>query len=150
MILQVAKTLRGRIKDLNVSVHNQALNFESKETLENHSVFNKTTVLCRLLQFEYLQAGRSSLYSRCEDCGMDYCPFEDLVNEWSMHEFSNKPNAYLILCQGFGLSSDVIKIIEDNHESNGIRLDDVLHRICHKNPNITREEIIEIISNGKA
>ena len=70
-----------------------------------------------------------------------------------MHEFNNKQgiqNAYLILCQTFGLLSDVIKIIEDHNEEGHVRLGDVLCRICHKKPNLTQEEVIEIISNGKA
>ena len=154
MIIQVAKTLQVRVNDLNVSVHNQTLDFESNATLKDYNVFNKATLQCGVPPgLEYLQAGHSSLYSRCKDCSIDDCPFEDLVHKWNMHEFSNKQgirNAYLILCQTFGLPSDVIKIIEDHNEEGHVRLGDVLHRICHKKPNLTQEEVIEIISNGKA
>ena len=91
----------------------------------------------------------ASLYSHCEECGMDDdCPFKNLVDKWNIHELSQTHrNAYLILCQKFSLSRDVIKAIEDNHEESHIRLDDVLHHICHSNPNLIREEVIEIISN---
>ena len=154
MILQVAQTLQVRIRDLNVSVHNQALDFESRATLKDNNIFNKTTVQCGLseeLIILYEQGASFSLYSHCEDCEMkDECPFEGLVCTWDICELSKTHgNAYLILCQGFNLPSDVIKIIEDNHESNGVRFGDAIHRICHKNPNLTREEVIEIISNGK-
>ena len=89
----------------------------------------------------------SSLYSICEDCWMKSgCPFKDLVHKWNMEEFK-QGNPYLILCQRFSLPSNVISSIEDNHEDNGIRLGDVLHHICHKNPNITREEVIEKLNH---
>ena len=93
----------------------------------------------------------ASLYSPCEDCGMDDdCLFKNLVNKWNLRELSQKHgNAYLILCQKFGLPIDVIKAVEDNHKEGHIRLGDVLHHICHKNPNLTGEEVVEIISNGK-
>ena len=90
----------------------------------------------------------ASLYLHCKDCRIDYCSFKNLVDEWNMHELSQKHgNAYLILCQKYGLSSDIIKAIEHNHKESHIRLDDVLHHICHKNPNLTQEEVNEIISN---
>ena len=93
----------------------------------------------------------ASLYSPCEDCGMDDdCLFKSLVDKWNLRELSQKHgNAYLILCQKFGLPIDVIKAVEDNHKEGHIRLGDVLHHIYHKNPNLTREEVVEIISNGK-
>ena len=151
LILLVAQTLRVRVRDLNVSIQNQALDFESRATLKDYNIFNKTTVQCGLPPggIFYENAARSSLYSHCEECGMeDECPFK---HTWDICELSKTHgNAYLILCQAFSLPSDVIKIIEDNNESNGIRLGDAIHRICHKNPNLTREEVIKIISNGKA
>ena len=80
------------------------------------------------------------------------CPFSGLVRKWNMDKRLSKKqgNAYLILCKHFGLPNDVIKIIEDNHEDNGVRLCDALYRICHKNPNTTDEEVIDIISNATA
>ena len=150
LILQVAQTLQVRIRDLNVSVHNQALDFESRATLKDYNIFNETTVQCGLPEeLIYEQGGHSSLYSHCEDCGMeDECPFK---HTWDICKLSKTHgNAYLILCQRFNLPNDIINIIEDNSESNRIRLGDAIHRICHKNPNLTREEVIEIISNGKA
>ena len=79
---------------------------------------------------------------------MDDCPFNSTIAKWDIYKLKNQRYAYLILCQHFNFPNDIVKIIEDNHEENYIRLGDVLHRICHKNPNITREEVIEIISNG--
>ena len=107
-------------------------------------------MLCSDVHYTILQTASApgrSLYSKCEDCGMnDYCPFKDKVHKWNMFKLSKTHgNAYLILCQRFSLPSDVIKIIEDNHESNNIRLDDAIHHICHKNPNLTREQVIEIL-----
>ena len=148
MILQASKTLDKSIRYLTISVHSQPLDFENIATLEDYNIFNKTTVLI-CLPLVIPVSKHFSLYSRCEDCWVDDCPFNDLFEKWKIHELSKKQgNAYLILCQQFGLPNDVINIIEDNHEDNGIRLGDALHRICHKNPNITREEVIEIISNG--
>ena len=63
-----------------------------------------------------------------------------------MEEFK-QGNAYLILCQQFSLSSNVNSSIADNHGDSGITLGDVLHHICHKNPNITREEVIEKLNH---
>ena len=115
MILQVAQTLQVQVSDLNVSVHDKPLDYESRGTLKDHSIVNKTTVQCGLPKVVmYGDAGHSSLYSHCEDCGMNKCPFEDLIRTWpwDICELSKKhENAYLILCQAFSLPSDVIKII---------------------------------------
>ena len=82
LIIQVAKTLQVRVNDLNVSVHNQTLDFESNATLKDYDVFNKATLQCGVPPgLEYLQAAHLSLYSRCKDCGMNSCPFEDLVHK---------------------------------------------------------------------
>ena len=78
------------------------------------------------------------IFLRCEDCWVDDCLFNELIDKWKIHELSiSQRNTFLIFCQQFGLPSDVINIIEDNNEDNGVRLGDALHHICHKNPNIT-------------
>ena len=135
---------------MHLYVHNKSLDFENRTTMEHNNIFNKTTVYIHIKSV-FSCAGCDTLYSHHEDCCMNECPFKDLFDQWKMHKLSKKQrNAYLILCKNFGLPSSVIKIIEDNHEDNGVRLGDALHRICHKNPNITREEVIEIITNDIA
>ena len=120
-------------------------------TLEDNNILNNTTV-CVLVVGVAFAATVGSLGSHCEDCWMNlFCPFGNLVYTWHMDELSKKyANAYLILCQKFNIPNDVIKIIEDHNEESYVRLCDALHRICHKNLNLTKEEVIEIISNGKA
>ena len=77
---------------------------------------------------------------------MNDCHVIQKISNWNVAELSQKyGNAYLILCQAFNLPSDVIKAIKDNHEDNGVRLGDVLHHICHNNPNLTREQVIETL-----
>ena len=152
LIHQAGKTLNQDINAMQISVHDQVLDFKSRATLEDNDIFNKTTVHVLVLEIAYAATG-DALASHCEDCWMMIfcCPFIGHVQKWDMHELTKKHgNAYLILCQRFNLPSDVIEIIEDNHLDNGVRLDDALHRICHKNPNTTREEVIDIISNTTA
>ena len=150
LLFQAAMTLRYNLNHIDFFIPGQDLSFESRKTLEDNNIFNQTTVYLITHLVAYA-ASFASLVSRCEDCWMYRCSFDDLVHKWDMGKLSKKHgNAYLILCQKFSLPSDVIKIIEDNNEDNGVRLSDALHRICHKNPNLTREEVIEIISNGKA
>ena len=77
----------------------------------------------------------------------DDCVFKNLVEKWDLYLFSHvEKNAYLIFCKVFGLPSDVIKIIEDNHVNSSVRLGDALHHICHKHPYFTQEDIIMHIS----
>ena len=91
------------------------------------------------------------LYSNCKECpGWYQCPFRYLLHEWNVYELLEKQeNAYLILCQRFKFPNDVVKAIEGN-EDKDIRLGDALHHIYHKNPNMTQEEVFEIISNCRA
>ena len=149
LLFQAANTLHQNVTETYFSVHGQILYFESRTTLEDNNIFNQTTVCLITCCVMYAMA-YCSLTSHCEDCWMNRCPFDHLLSTWNLHELSKThKNAYLILCKAFSLPSNIIKIIEDNCESNAIRLGDVLHRICHKNPNLTREEVIEIIGNGK-
>ena len=130
---------------MHVSVHDQTLDFESRMLLKDKNILNKTTVNIDV-QIVFYCSGYAALYSHCEDCWMDKCPFKNLFDEWNMHELSKKrENVYSILCQRFNFPSNVVKAIKDNHEENHIRLGDALHHICHKYPNITREEVIGII-----
>ena len=90
------------------------------------------------------------LYSKCKEClGGHQCPFYGRYYKWNMDELAGKhENAYLILCRIFNLPSDVVQAIETN-ESKDVRLGDALHHICHKNPNITQAEVVNIISNSR-
>ena len=152
MIHQAGKTLNQAVNAMQISVHDQVLYFKSRAALEDYNIVNKTTVHVIVWKIAYAATG-DALASHCEDCWMVFdCPFRGLVRKWNMDKRLSKKqgNAYLILCKHFGLPNDVIKIIEDNHEDNGVRLGDALHRICHKNPNTTDEEVIDIISNATA
>lgn len=46
------------------------------------------------------------------------------------------------------LPNDVVQAIETN-ESKSVRLGDTLHHICHRYPNITQAEVVNIISNSR-
>ena len=84
-------------------------------------------------------------FSSCDECLSKYsCQFttSKLCNTVDIQKLIDKNNnAYLILCQKFNFSNQVIRAIEDNSESNGVRLADVLHHIYHKDPSITWEQI---------
>ena len=88
------------------------------------------------------------VFEECEMKGSIECHIVHSISTWNIHELSmTYQGAYLTLSQRFSLPSDVIKAIEDNHEDNGVRLGDVLHHICHINPNLTQEEVIETLSS---
>ena len=91
-------------------------------------------------------------FSRCDDClSENSCQFTRL-EQCEPDAISNltkkREDAYLVLCQKFNFSNEVIRAIEDNTESNGVRLADVLHRIYHKDPSITLEQVNKIVSQN--
>ena len=116
-------------------------------TLESCDIQHTSTLLVMMRR-----SGRpiEDLYSKCKEClGRIQCRFYGLYYHWNVSELAKKQeNAYLILCQRFKLPNDVVQAIETN-ESKDVRLGDALHHICHRNPNITREEVVKIISNGR-
>ena len=89
-------------------------------------------------------------FSSCDECLSEHsCQFtrlEQCAPDAISELIKKREDAYLILCQKFNFSTEVIRAIEDNSESNAVRLADVLHRIYHKDPSIMPEQIDGIVS----
>ena len=88
-------------------------------------------------------------FSSCDECLSKYsCQFttSKLCNPVYIQKLiERKNNAYLILCRYYKFSDEVIRAIENNSESNAVRLADILHRIYHKDPSITLANVGAIV-----
>lgn len=123
---------------------------ERSKTLEDVGIYDNAKIYIVHMP---CGGGGVPLYSYCKDCLMrNRCPFNVLEAKMKLHEISyQEEDAYLILCRHFNISDEDIKVIEDNHEENYVRLGDVLHRIYHsKSLVLTQEEVIKIIDSSKA
>ena len=91
-------------------------------------------------------------FSSCDECLLKYsCQFtrsKQCTPDAISKLIEKRENAYLILCQKFNISNEVIRAIEDNTESNAVRLADVLHHIYHKDPSITLQQVNGIVSEN--
>ena len=118
----------------------------STATLKDHGLYDNVKVFALIR----LAGGGGPLYSPCADCLMKHlCPFHELF-PWNNYisELNIKQYSYKILCYKFNFSDEDIRAIEDSNEDNYIRLGDVMHRIYHKDPKITKQKIIEIIRDA--
>ena len=151
LIVHIEEITKIPADTINLNYHFQCLSCKTSymRTIEECGIKNCSTIHVTLTHC--LGGPIEELYSNCEECpGWYQCPFRDLLHEWNVYELVEKQeNAYLILCQRFKFPNDVVKAIEGN-EGKDVRLGDTLHHIYHKNPNITQEEVFEIISNGRA
>lgn len=124
---------------------------EFMNTLEGENVKQYSSLWVRPLTY----GGGQTEVSVCDDCSH---MSKRSCTKFRCHELyspdaicdlaKKREDAYLILCQKFNFSNQVIRCIEEYNESNSVRLGDALHHLYHKDHSITWEQVNKIVSDG--
>lgn len=85
----------------------------------------------------------SSCFSECREC------FNGGPNSFFINAMPSvtkeRPDMWMVLCQAFDISNDVVQAIEDNSADAKVRCIDVIHFIYHNHHGVTLDVIKERI-----